>query len=209
MEIIKDIDQGTEEWFALRRGLVTSSNFDKVMAKGRGNAPSKTRESYMMNLAFERMNDKNAPDDHKTIWMDRGNEIEDQARANYELITGHEVEQIAFIKIGDDIGSSTDGLIDHDGVLEIKCPKHTTHMKYILEPESLYKEYRKQVQGELWVSGREWADICSYHPDFVGDKDLVIYRVERDNKFISEIKIAVNDFVSDLHQLIEKLEKKS
>ena len=209
MEIIRDIDQGTDEWFNLRLGMVTSSCFEKVMSKGRGNAPSKTRESYMFDLAFERVTGKKAPDSFKSEWMERGNEIEAQARAMYELDTGVEVEEIAFIKLDDNIGASTDGLINDDkGVLEIKCPKHTTHMKYLMNPDELYKTYKKQVQGELLVSGREYCHLISFHPDFDDSLKMVSCFIERDEDFITEMKAALILFLDDLDDMVENLKKR-
>lgn len=202
MEIIKNIEQGSPEWFELRRGLVTSSCFSKVMSKGQG----KTRASYMLDLAFERLSGKSAPDDYKSVWMERGNEIEDQARAAYEMTTGNDVEQIAFIKLNEDVGSSTDGLIsDGLGLQEIKCPKHSTHINYLLNPDKLVSEYKKQVQGGLWVSGLRYVDLVSFHPDFPPGKDILIQNVERDNDFIADIKTEVEVFVVELKQLVDKI----
>ena len=199
MEIIRGVEQGSVEWHLLRSGLVTSSCFKKVMSGGKG----LTREGYLYDLAYSRVTGKPTPDQFKSKDMERGNELEPQARAMYELETGNDVEEITFIKLDDDIGSSTDGLISDDkGLTEFKCPLHKTHMKYMIDPSKFEKEYWQQVQGEIWVSGRDYVDLVSFHPDF----PLVIRKVLRDNKAVAEISIKVAAFVIDLKELVLKLE---
>ena len=205
MIIHRDIEQGSPEWFALRRGKVTSSKFSDVMAKGQG----KTRLAYLEELAFERYTGKSAPSDFKSFWMDRGNEVEAQARAMYSLQTGKLVEQIAFIEYNEDIGASTDGLIkDGLGLCEFKCPKHTTHLRYLLDPSKLAKEYHSQTQGELFVSGSEYVDLVSYHPDFPPGDDLIIYTVKRDPAYLAELKVELGEFVTDLKKLVYQLQER-
>lgn len=205
MIIHRDVEQGSPEWFALRRGKATSSRFSDVMAKGQG----KTRTSYLEELAFERYTGKSAPSDFKSYWMDRGNEVESQARAMYSLQTGKLVEQIAFIELDHDIGASTDGLIqDGHGLSEFKCPKHTTHLRYLLDPSKLAKEYYCQTQGELLVSGRDYVDLVSYHPDFPPGDDLIICTVKRESAYLAELKVELGEFVSDLKKLVQQLQER-
>lgn len=206
---IVDCEQGTPEWHEARCGKVTSSCFDKVLAKGRGSAESKTRKSYMMEVACERISGK-VQDNFKSQWMERGNEIEDQARAQFTLETGKKVKQIGFCLMdGDEIGSSTDGLIGDDELLEIKCPKHTTHLEYLLDSSKLEKTYKAQVQGELFVTERKKAYLVSYHPDFPEGKDCVILEVERDEEFIENLQVELDKFLAELNDIIEKVEKES
>lgn len=203
MEILT-MEQGTPEWFAARCGLVTSSKFSDVIAKGKGSAPSKTRESYLKELACERITGKQQ-ESYYNAWMQRGTELEPQARAMLELDKGFDVVQVGFIKMNDDIGSSTDGLIGENAVLEIKCPKHTTHLEYLLDKNSLYADYKTQVQGELFVTGRQKAYLVSFHPDFPNGKDLIIFEVERDEDFIKSLETEISIFLSELKSLVGQI----
>ena len=156
-------------------------------------------------LACERITGK-VQESYSNAWMQRGNELEPQARAMLELEKGFDVVQVGFIKLNDDVGSSTDGLIGDDAVLEIKCPKHTTHLDYLLNNDLLYSNYKTQVQGELWVTGRKKAYLCSFHPDFNGN-DLIVLEIERDEDFIKTLETEVNLFVEELKALVEKVKK--
>lgn len=203
MEILM-MEQGSPEWFEARCGVVSSSRFKDVIAKGRGSAPSKTRESYMKELACERLTGV-VQGGFQSEWMERGNELESQARAMLELDKGFDVQQVGFIKMNDDIGSSTDGLIQEKSVLEIKCPKHTTHLDYLLDNDKLYTTYKAQVQGELWVAQRETAILVSFHPDFPDGKDLLVLEIERDDKFIALLEEQCLEFVYELKKIVETL----
>lgn len=203
MEIF-NCEQGTDEWFAARCGVITSSKFKDVLTKGRGNAPSATRLTYMKELACEVLTGV-VQQSFSNEWMQRGNELEGQARAMLELERGFDVEQVGFIKTDNNIGTSTDGLIDTDTVLEIKCPKHTTHLDYLLDSEKLYKTYKAQVQGELLVTERQKALLVSFHPDFPSGKDLIVLEIERDEDFINEMYAELMAFNHELNAIVNKL----
>ena len=201
---ILEMEQGTPEWFEARRGVVTSSKFKDVMTKGRGDAPSKTRLTYMKELACEQITGV-VQDSFSSEWMERGNELEPRARANFALERGVEVTEVGFILMDDGlVGSSTDGLVDANGVLEIKCPKHTTHFDYLGDNSLLVKAYNTQLQGELWVTEREVGYLVAYHPDFPEGQDIIIVEVARDEAFIDEMSTQIEIFLEDLGEMIKR-----
>ena len=201
---ILTMEQGSPEWFAVRLGLVTSSKFSDVMAKGKGSAPSKTRETYMKELACERITGK-VQESYSNAWMQRGTELEPQARAMLELDKGIDVIQVGFIKLNEDIGCSSDGLVGDDTLAEFKCPKHTTHLDYLIDRDLLYTDYKTQVQGELFVTGRKKAYLCSFHPDFPAGKDLIVLEIERDDVFIKKLETEIFTFVHELKKLVKQI----
>jgi len=203
MKIIRDIEQGCDEWLALRLGKVTASRFADVMSKGRGASVSKTREAYMFQLAAEILTGA-AEDSYSNKYMEWGNECEPQARAMYEFETGSDVDQVAFIELNEYIGVSPDGLIGDDGLIEIKCPKTTTQLQRFLSGD-FPSTYKAQVQGQLWVSDRSWCDFVSFDPRINGKASYFQIRVERDESYINELYDGVTNFLSELHELIEKL----
>ena len=155
MKIHYDLVQHSDEWFAERLGVPSTSKFKDMMTNGKGSdTMGATAHSYAKELAIERVTNK-PTDRFVSFDMERGTELEPQALAWFEQITLTPVKLIGGIS---NYGcfSSTDGLTE-DGVIEIKCPRNTTHFGYIMDPDSLRKTYHAQVQGELWVSERSKA----------------------------------------------------
>lgn len=203
MKIITGIEQGTEEWHELRRGKVTASNFSKVLAKGRGGAESKTKRSYMLQLAAEHLT--GAPQETYTnAAMEWGSECEPAARAAYVIESGNPVEEVTFIERSEFVGVSPDGLVLGDGLLEIKSPNTTTQIDRVLCGE-FPTEYKPQVQGQLWVSERDWCDFVSFDPRINGPAEYFKVRVHRDDEYIKKLAEAVDVFVDELQTIIHKL----
>jgi len=203
MQIIKDIEQGTEEWKELRLGKVTASRFKDVIANGQGGKPSKTRLAYMYQLAAEILTGEQQ-DFYSNQYMEWGNENEPRARSMYEFESNCDVEQVAFIVHNEWVGVSPDGLIGNDGLIEIKCPKTTTQIEYFLSGK-VPASYRPQIQGQLWVSEREWCDFISFDPRVNGVSGYFKVREYRDNKYILELEKKVFEFVEDLGDLLIKI----
>jgi predicted phage-related endonuclease len=195
-EIFTDLEQGSEAWFLTRCGCVTASEFKSVMSKGRGTAPSKTRRTYMLKLAGEIITGT-FQETYKSADMERGNAMEPEARDLYAMTKGIEVEEVGFIKIADQIGYSPDGLVGDDGLLEIKTRKPELQIALLFDGE-IPSEHIKQLQGGLYVSGRQWIDFVSYWPGL----PIFIKRVYRDETLIGEISMAVMTFIAELDQVV-------
>jgi len=201
VQIIKGIDQGSEEWLKLRLGVATASNFDKIITPT--GKESTQFEKYALELATQTL--VSEPDSsYKNEAMQRGNALEPLARQLYQENTLNFVEEITMFKSDrGDFGYSPDGLIGEDGLLEIKCPLATTHLKYLID-NKLPSEYIPQVQGGLLVSGRKWCDFVSYHPNFK-ERNMLIIRVERDEDFISKLKEGIDKTIKLRDQILAKL----
>lgn len=205
MKIIENIEQGSEEWHSMRLGKITASRMSDVMSKGRGNAPSKTSETYMIELISEIITGSAKPffENDAMRW---GTETEDQARAMYELNSGNEVKEVAFIEYSEYIGVSPDGLIGDDGLLEVKCPTSTTQIKRALSG-SYSSDYKAQIQMQLWVSGREWCDFLSFDPRIDCDASYLLERVYRDEDYIADMEVKTISFVENMLEQLNKLTK--
>lgn len=203
MEIITNIEQGSKEWLDLRLGMITASRMKDVLSNGRGGKPSKTAESYMIELIAEQLSGESKPffENDAMRW---GTETEPQARAMYELESGNDVEEVAFIVKNEFIGVSPDGLIGDNGMLEIKCPTTTTQIKRALS-KSYHADYKAQIQAQLWVAEREWCDFVSFDPRLDCGPSFLIERVERDEEFISEMETTVSSFIDRIIILMVKL----
>lgn len=195
MKII-DCIQGTEEWHLARLGKATASHFSDCVAGGQG----KTRKTYMLQLLAERLTGE-PTEGFSNAAMQHGTDTEPLAREYYEQVNGCTVDQVGFIERDEWVGASPDGLIGDKGLVEIKCPNSTTHIRYIMDGK-VPTTYRKQIQGQLWVCEREWCDFVSYDPR-VKSRPYFCERVERDDKFIKELAIGVTMFVTDLKEMID------
>jgi len=167
--ILHDVEQGTDEWLNLRAGKPTSSMFGSLVT-GTG-SPSKSLEKYALTLATEVLIGGPIDDGWQgNKFMERGKELEAEARLDYEMTHAVKVEPVGFIT--DDLmrwGSSTDGLVGDDGLVEIKnliATRFVELMVYVRKNEKIPPEYIPQIQGELFVSERKWCDIIFYHPQF-------------------------------------------
>lgn len=187
--------QGDTEWLQKRLGLLTASRFADLMAKTK-TGPSASRKNLITRLTIERLTG-NYMQTYQNDAMTRGIELEAEARKAYEDQELIAVDQADYVPhpVHWFVGCSPDGLVGSDGLVEIKCPtaeaKHYEALRY----GSHAVEYKWQLQGQLWVTGREWNDAVSYDPRFTGF-ELAIVRVERDEKAIAELEaecIAANE----------------
>lgn len=201
MEIIKDIEQGSEEWHALRLGWITASKFKDVIAGGQG----KTRKSYMYQLAAEALTGERL-EGFTSAAIEWGNQTEPQARSMYEFNSGNQVEEVTFIRWNETnkIGISPDGLVGDDGGIEIKCPNTTTQIETFLSGK-MPTGHKPQVQGSLWVTGREWWDFVSFDPRIDGEASYFCQRIYRDEEYIKALEEKCLAFEAELIDVINKL----
>lgn len=192
--IIHDVQQGTREWLDLRAGIPTASQFDLIITPG--GEESKSQERYMLTLLAERI--MNHPvTEHMSMWMERGSQMESDAVKFYEFQKDTETVPVGFItNDAQTIGASPDRLVGEDGLLEIKVPAEWTHMSYLLTTGGAYKAYKVQVQGQLWVTGRQWVDVLSFHPEL----PPALIRIERDESYIAKLEKFVTAFSVKLEE---------
>ena len=177
---INNHTQGSDEWLQSRLGKPTASNFGKLITPT--GKPSTSADGYINDLIAQKITGE-LPEFYTNAAMERGNELEPAAKALYEFINGVEVVQVGLCLHDTlDCGASPDGLIGVDGGIEIKCPLPHTHIAYLREGV-VPSKYIPQIQGCLWITGRDWWDFMSYHPAM---EDLIV-RVERDNEYIKKL----------------------
>ncbi len=198
MKII-ECEQGTPEWYAARCGIPTASEFDKLITTQSKTSTQRTK--YMYRLAGERV--CGVPEEsYQSVAMQRGKEVEEEARRFYEFTSGVEVQRVGFcLSDCGRFGASPDGLVGEDGQIEIKCPTLAVHVGYLLEGK-LPTDYFQQTQGQLFVTGRKWSDFISYYP---GVKPLLI-RITPDAIFHQNLGIELNGFCGELEQIIQRIQ---
>lgn len=183
MPKVIDLPQGSDEWHQARCGVITASEFHKVLAKGQG----KVRRSYLMEIVGERITEC-PKESFTTPAMERGHEQEPIARELYEVQTGNEVTECGFMLDGD-YGYSPDGIIGDDGLIEIKSKASHLQAEILLSGEVPSQHYA-QLQGGLFVSGRQWIDFVSFCPSM----PLFVKRVTRDIPYIVKLQSELDDF---------------
>lgn len=198
MIVIDDFEQLSEAWFQARLGNPGASNFDKIVTvKGE---PSKQATEYMYQLAGEYVA-KAHEVSFTTPWMERGTQLEAEARQIYEFKNDCTVRQVAMCYYDErrDRHASPDGLVDSKGV-EIKCPMVKTIVGYLIGGK-LPTTYFQQVQGNMYITGFDKWDFVSYYPGL----PLFQVTIERDEKFISKLHEQLEVFICKLHETIKKI----
>lgn len=177
-------EQGSPEWLAARRGVVTGSRFKDARDKLKGGQPSKACVAYAHDLARERCGGT-APSKFQNAAMRTGTEQEPLARLAYEARTGNLVEEVGFFTTEDGLfGLSPDGLIDDDGVLEIKTMVSSDTL-FTAVADGDISAYMDQCLGYLWLLGRQWVDLVLWVPDL---DHMAVIRIERDEDAIEALE---------------------
>ncbi len=201
--IISEHPQNTDEWLIERSGIPTASNFSKIIT-GTGK-PSTSANTYMNQLLAEWWLGGPVDENESTHWMERGIELEAEAAALYGFMTDTAVAETGFCFKDDKklLGASPDRFVGDKGLLEIKCPKASTVVGYILKG-GLPAKYKQQVQGQMWVCEKEFCDFFVYHPDM---KPLLVH-AERDDRYIKQMADMIEVFIEDMLEARNLLKQK-
>lgn len=203
-EIFQDIEQGSPEWFELRLGIPTASNFAMMMRDG----DSKTRTEYMRRLAGEVMTKRPAEGKIVTAAMDRGNQMEPEARDHYSRKNFVTLERIGFARrklpSGRYVGCSPDGLIlpRKKKGLEIKTMAPYLMIERLETGAGMPPVHRWQVYGTMWIMDLEEVDLMLFYS---GMPVAPQFTVKRDEKTIKEISDSAEVFDNELHKLVKKI----
>lgn len=196
--IVVDIDQNSEAWYKLKAGMISGTRFSKVMA---GDSTA-TYKDLITDLAGEIITGE-VEETYTNAVMERGKELEPQARALYTELIG-EVREAGFCLMDgqeDWIGVSPDGLTDK-GIIEIKCPIRKTHLNYI-ETDKLPSVYKWQVHGNMMATGAKYCDFMSYYPKL---KPFII-RVEPDKEMQAKLMVEIEKTIGLVKAKIEVYNK--
>ena len=199
-----DIAQGSDAWFADRIGKVTASRVADIIAKTKSGY-STSRENYCVELALERITGKRS-ESFSNAAMTLGTETEPLARAEYEAMTCAIVDELGIVPHPSILmtGASPDGLIDDDGLIEIKCPQSATHAKTLLsrKPDS---KYITQMMWQMICTGRNYCDFVSFDPRFPEHLQLCVIRVDRDAQRCADLESEVVVFLAEVAEMVAKL----
>ena len=197
------MEQRTDDWFAARLGKVTASRAADVCAKGKG----ATRDNYMAQLICEILSQK-PTESFTTPAMHWGIDQEPHARAAYSAKTGNLVDEVGFIEHPEieGAGASPDGVVEEDGLIEIKCQSLANSLDFILT-EKIPSRYRMQMQWQMACTAREYCDFVSYDPRLPEHLQLKVVHVERDQEEIDFLEGEVKAFLAEMNEKLEKLKE--
>lgn len=202
-----DFEQGTPEWLEARKGAITGSKFHDARDRLKNGNPSSKAILYAKDVARERCGGT-AEKVFQNAAMRFGGEQEAFARSAYESRTGALVEPVGFFKTDDGMfGLSPDGLIDDDGVLEIKTIVSSDTL-FTAVADGDISAYIDQCNGYLWLLGRKWVDLCLWAPDMEAlGLQMVIKRIERDEDAIEKLEADMMAFAMTVRMYESALRK--
>lgn len=205
VEFFPEVEQQSQEWLELRLGTPTASRFSTIMASGEDGDDSKTRTKYLYQLAGEILTGVPAEGKIITAAMQRGNDMEPEARVLYERTNLVTVERVGFVRrklpLGAWVGCSPDGLIGKRKALEIKTMAPDLMIALLEKGSRLPSKWRAQVHGTMWVGGFEECDLQLYYR---GMPEAPKFTLMRDETFIKQISDAVEVFEYDLRQIVAR-----
>ena len=206
------LEQRTDEWLQARVGKVTASQFKHVLAKTQKGTPTAARTTYLWQQVIERLTGQPAPV-ARTVAMQWGTDQEPFALQAYNEAHLVNIETVGFVRHSTlAVGCSPDGLVTEDmaatGLVEIKCPYNSAvHLETWLN--GMPEEHMAQVQGQMWLTGREWCDFVSFDPRMPADLQLYVQRVQRNPEFIAGLEREIVTFLSEVDAIVGKLQAKT
>lgn len=195
--------QGSPEWHAHRAGCITASKFwlarDRYQTNGKSWIKGELKKEaldYAFRLAVERISGIPLDEGYETFWMERGHDLEPDARRRHEIESGQLVQRVGFVKTDDGyFGASLDGIIGDDGAAEYKAFVDPAKLRAIWIDGDI-GDIEDQVQGQLWITARKWCDVVLYCPALaITGKDIWCKRFYRDEDYIALMELDLVKFL--------------
>lgn len=173
-----DIDQNGDDWYQIRAGRLTSSKLGCVMAN-LGKAFGEPAKKYAVDIAIGQITGRAVQSSYQNDHMARGHEQEPLARILYEEETFCDVTNGGFFG-SEFIGCSPDGLVDDNGVIEIKSVISGVHYNNV-KRQNIDPAYKWQCIGNLKFTGRDWLDFISFCAEFPEGSQLFVWRIRKED----------------------------
>lgn len=202
---IVNADQRSPEWFQARAGRLTGSRAADMLATIKSGEAA-ARRDLRMQLVCERLTGQPQEDGFVNAAMQRGIDLEPLAFAAYEAQTGAVAVRSGFLShVSLMAGCSLDGHVGNfDGIVELKCPKSATHLKY-LRDGGVPKDYLPQITHNLWITGAQWCDFLSFDDRFPAELQVFYVRVERDEQAIAEYEAKALAFLAEVETEVSSI----
>ncbi len=198
---VLDVVQRSSEWRQARCGRLCASRAADMLAKLKGPGEAAARRDLRLQLVVEKLTGQPQDEGFVSFDMKRGEYMEAEARLAYEAESGNLVRSIGFVQHAElAAGYSPDGVVGaFDLLLEIKCPRSATHLRYLRE-QRLPAEYVGQTQHALWITGAPGLDFFSYDPRFPAALRTFSIHVARDEQAMRAYELIVRMFLREVDE---------
>jgi putative phage-type endonuclease len=193
-KIYKELTQGTPAWLQHRLGKFGGTDAQAVATAGKGldtKCYKKVAEILTGRGKTAYLNED----------MERGNELEEVARQIYEIQTGNKVETVGYVEINEYVGCSPDGLVEDDGLIEVKCPNDANFVRFVHD-KKIDTGYVWQMQHQMLVTERKWCDYVVFNDNL---NKIEIVRVERDEEAIAKIEKGLEEGVKKIKKILSEV----
>lgn len=211
--IYEELEQRSKEWFELRKGMVTASRFGDILTST-GKKSSK-QDGYIDDLVADHLS-LEPLEGFTNDAMQRGIDLEPEARRAYSERAGWDVKEVAFITHESlPIGCSPDGVVTKTDIgfrplelsdlltgVEIKCPGERNHANWMRKGKCP-AVYEPQIQGTMLICGVPFWDFFTYHPQM---SRQWMFRVEYDEQWGKDFAEEVQSFHSKVQKAIKEAE---
>jgi hypothetical protein len=206
--IVSKAEQGSFEWLFERVAVVTGTRVKDIVTPAKLQL-SKSSKDLILKLIDEKITGISSESTFVSDAMERGSNLEDQAKEEYTKRTGIVMMDFGLCISKDNKmhGLSPDGFTeDLTGGVEIKCPSYT-HLKYITGEKSIYNEYKPQCINYFLVNKKlEWLDTVSFRPEFYPNP-IYIKRITREEikEDIELVEVAMDEFFKEYNNKFTEL----
>jgi putative phage-type endonuclease len=198
--------QAGGDWLSEREGFATASRMRDLLDFRKDGKPGAKRIQYMKELVAERMTG-NSVHHYVNQAMADGIEREPFARELYEETSGNTIVLCGFFQHPtiEFAGASPDGLIDQDGLIEIKCPTAPTFVDWLITG-NVPDEHLAQMTFQLACTRRRYVDFVAYNPEMIdGTKRLFVRRFEPNAGLIATLEDSVREFLAEVDGLFDQV----
>lgn len=196
------MQQRTEEWLQARLGFATASRFGDIIALGARGQYLQARTTYLQELVAERLTGQPVHSDpYVSNEMKWGIVNEQLGKNEYTMRTGQAIIDAPFVTHADQnikAGASPDGFVGEDGLVEVKSPRTDNYLFKIFALQEVPDEYMAQIQGQMWITGRDWCDFIGSDSRLPKGLDIFVQRVMRDEAYIANLEAEVLKFLAEV-----------
>jgi hypothetical protein len=193
-------------WVKARIGHLTASRMHDVMTVSkRDGKPLKKRDDYLIEVVGERMTDI-AQNHYVSEDMEHGLEYEEAAKIAYGQVKNCDVDPAGFILHPsiEFFGASPDAFIGADGLAEFKCPRTSTHIRW-LKDGVVPEKHKAQMIAQIACTGRKWVDFCSFDPRIKTPQKIFIRRFEPTAEELDLVETQARLFLAEVEELFMRV----
>lgn len=197
-----EVAQGSAEWLAMKIGVISASNADKVVAK----RDSAGRATYMASL-ISQICSCVIPEEMNYKAMEHGKLYEPAARDALGVALGFvEIKELPFMFMDDSlrVGVSPDGVFDNT-IVELKCPHNGENFIKFAAFDDNKKEWRWQAQFQLFAGKADEHIFCQYDPRMVLCNNLHFVKTDKSEADQQTLADAIPQFIADLDAALKNL----